>query len=281
MRHLIQKLSLRLRKASATRSALPARGYPPSAIAAPLLDGLDDADLARLNDLLPWQCFTVDRHGRRFGNRAWAGKREEPQAIPDRRIEMMDAWMPLRERSVLEIGCFEGVHTTAMCQRARAVLAVDARLDNVVKTMVRCAFYGCSPQVRVCDVESAELSALGPVDLVHHVGVLYHLRDPVQHLRTLAPLVGDGMMLDTHAARDEEAREEYESGGRRYRYRRLIESGRADVFSGVHDHAKWLTCGDLERLLRELGFRSIDFREHREERNGLRVLVFADKRTPA
>ena len=70
------------------------------------VDRLDADDLALVNRLLPWQCFTTDGLGRRVGDRAWAGKREEPQPIPDRRIGLMDARWSLRGRSVLELGCF-------------------------------------------------------------------------------------------------------------------------------------------------------------------------------
>ncbi|MGH8603524.1 MAG: hypothetical protein ACREXR_12355, partial [Gammaproteobacteria bacterium] len=47
---------------------------------------LSDENLQALNALLPWKCFTVDSKGRRFGDRAWPGKRETPQPVPDPRI---------------------------------------------------------------------------------------------------------------------------------------------------------------------------------------------------
>ena len=78
------------------------------------MDALSDDDLAVVNDLLPWQCFTVDARGRRLGTRAWAGKREEPQALPDPRITLMGDRWPLAGRTVLEVGCFEGVHTIGL-----------------------------------------------------------------------------------------------------------------------------------------------------------------------
>jgi tRNA (mo5U34)-methyltransferase len=251
-------------------------GFAPLSRPTPRLAQLSDAELAHLNAMLPWQCFTVDASGRRFGDRAWAGKREDPQALPDRRIELLQSLIGLTGRRVLEVGCFEGVHTIALSERAGQVIAVDARIENVVKTLIRCHFYGQAPDVRRCDVESAaDLAALGEIDVVHHVGVLYHLVDPVAHLRQLAALTRIGMMLDTHVARPGEAQAEYESGGRRYAYRRLKESGVSDVFSGMYDHAKWLTLDALVGLLGELGFASVTVHEEREERSGLRILLFA------
>lgn len=64
---------------------LPLYGFPAEGVPTPRLDELDNADLERLNGLLPWSWFTVDSRGRRFGDAAWVGKRDQPQRIPDRR----------------------------------------------------------------------------------------------------------------------------------------------------------------------------------------------------
>lgn len=263
-----------------TASPLPGSGYAEHRVPAPLLERLSDDELERLNRLLPWSCFTVDGRGRRFGDAAWTGKRDEPQPIPDRRIVLMDERFGLAGSHVLEIGCFEGVHTIGLCQRAGHVTAVDARLDNVVKTMVRCAFHRYHPDVFTCDIEasaaSEELAALN-VDFVHHVGVLYHLQDPVSHVRNLGAIAGRGLLLDTHVAPANEATDEVVLNGEHFHYMRYAEGGRADVFSGMYDHAKWLTLDSLVRLLRQAGFSSVDVAEERTERNGPRVLVLAGR----
>ena len=136
------------------------KGPPPAATGWPAgpsspVDALSNDDLTVVNELLPWQCFTVDAHGRRLGNRAWAGKREEPQPIPDPRITLMDGRWSLAGRSVLELGCFEGVHTIGLMRTGASVVALDSRVENVVKTAARCALYGCEPTVYVRDLERA------------------------------------------------------------------------------------------------------------------------------
>ena len=276
------KQAARRSRAAARRrlSPLPRAGYTGHRAAAPLVERLSDDELDRLNALLPWACFTVDGRGRRFGDAAWTGKREEPQAIPDRRIVLMDERFGLAGSHVLEIGCFEGVHTIALCQRAARVTAVDARVDNVVKTVVRCAFHDCHPRVLTCDIEApaapTELAALG-ADFVHHVGVLYHLRDPVRHLRALGTVAGSGLMLDTHVAPPGAASDEMSVDGETFRYMRYAEHGRTEVFSGMYDHAKWLPLDMLVGLLREAGFGDVDVVEERAERNGPRVLILAGR----
>ena len=272
----MRALLARARDARRRKAATDAR-YDHGRVAAPLVERLSDADLERLNELLPWQCFIVDREGRPFGRPAWAGKRVEPQAIPDPRIERLHERFDLADKHVLEVGCFEGVHTAALCGLAREVTAVDARIENVVKTIVRCAFLGHAPRVLTADVDDPEGGDLPTADVCHHVGVLYHLVDPVGHLERLASRVTHGLMLDTHYARPEDLDGSYEAGGTAYRFQSYAEGGRDDAFSGMHEHAKWLTLDDLVAVLRGRGFATVDVAEQRDERNGARVLLFAER----
>jgi tRNA (mo5U34)-methyltransferase len=258
------------------RPALRER-YDEGRVAAPLVERLPDADLERLNELLPWRCFTVDSQGRAFGAAAWRGKRVTPEPIPDRRIVLFDERFGLSDKHVLEIGCFEGVHTIALSRRAQAVTAVDARVENVVKTVVRCAFFDERPRALTFDVESDTDWELLRADLCHHVGVLYHLQDPVTHLRRLGELIGTGLMLDTHFASDEQATEEYVVDGERFRFRPFREHGRRDAFSGMSPTSRWLLLDDLTRVLGEAGFGTVEVVETRDERYGSRVLLFAER----
>lgn len=258
-----------------SEAGLPVDGYLPATTPTPLLDALSDADLAALNTLLPWHCFTVDSRGRRFGNRAWTGKREKPQAIPDRRIVLCHERFDLADKHVLEIGCFEGVHTLGLGLFARQVTAIDSRIENVAKTLVRCHFHGQKPAVAVCDVESRDdMARLPQVDVVHHVGVLYHLVDPVSHLKMLASKVRLGMMLDTHVA-PADSTATYEVDGASYAHEVHQEGGAAEVFSGMYPSARWLTVEALVQALQTAGFADVELYQTRQERNGERVLMFA------
>jgi hypothetical protein len=257
----------------------PLTGFTGEHLVTKYVDHLSDDDLRQLNTILPWKCFTLDANGRRFGDRAWSGKRESPQVIPDPRIVRLNERFGLRDKEVLEVGCFEGIHTIALCAMAKDVTAIDSRIENVIKTIVRTALFGARPAVFKCDVEAAEdATLLAPVDVVHHVGVLYHLRDPVKHLLFLGSIARHGVMLDTHFAMPEQATERYDVDGREFAYKRYGEGGRSDVFSGMYDHAKWLTLRDIRCLLTDASLPRIDIVEERMERNGPRVLLFASKR---
>jgi tRNA (mo5U34)-methyltransferase len=238
------------------------------------VDPLSDEELVELNAILQWNCFTVDRHGRRFGQPAWEGKRAEPEPVPHPRILRMDEHLGLAGKHVLEIGCLEGAHTIGLCRLAGRVTAIDSRIENVVKTIVRCSFYGVHPTVFPCDVEAPGIDrAHLAADLAHHVGVLYHLRDPVRHLLDLGRSIREGLLLDTHVALDEQATDVYEVDGTSYRYRHYREGGRSEVFSGMYDHAKWLRLDDIRAVLDRAGFGRTEVLDQEPQRHGSRVTL--------
>src|SRR5918996_5155900 len=215
------------------RDRLPLNGYEKQQNGIKFVDLLKDSDLVELNNILDWNCFTLDCGGRRFGNAAWQGKRSRPEVIPDRRILLLHDRFDLATKHVLEIGCFEGIHTIGLCQYAKKVTAVDARIENVVKTMVRCGFFGCYPTVFKCNVEERPLdTALLEADVACHIGVLYHLKDPVRHLLDLSRFVRLGVLLDTHYAFEEEAQKTYEVNGRMYPYKKYREVASSVTPSG-------------------------------------------------
>ena len=84
-------------------------------------------------------------------------------------------------------------------------------------------------------------------------------------------------MLDTHVAPADQAKEEMVVDGERFSYMRYAEAGRAEVFSGMYDHAKWLPLDTLTGLLGDAGFSAVDVIEQRAERNGPRVLILAQR----
>lgn len=255
---------------------LPLAGLPGPRTSIPLVDDLDDATLESLNTMLDWNAFVLDRHGRRFGNRAWAGKRDVAQPVPDPRIVRLNEVVDLTDKDVVEIGCFEGIHTVGLLRFARGVTAVDARLENVVKTLVRVGMFDQRCRVLRIDVERLP-NDLTPLiaDVVHHVGVLYHLEDPVRHLTRIADCAGAALMLDTHYALPDEVGSTYEVDGRTFHFKVHDEGPTLGVFSGMRRFSKWLLLDELTALVASLGFTELPVMETRNERNGPRVLLVA------
>jgi hypothetical protein len=243
-----------------------------------VVDQLDDEELNELNAMLEWNAWVKDGSGRAFGAPSSSTKRARADALPDRRIVELNSIVPLADKTVLEVGCFEGIHTAALCNFAGRVKACDARVSLVAKTAVRCAFLGCSPELFLWNVET-EIPDGRDVscDVLHHVGVLYHLKNPVAHLQRILPHVRQAIMLDTHVATDERATQELHAGRAQYRVQRYREHGLADPFSGVYDHANWLLHRDILALLASEGFSETVVDRLRQERNGPRVMIIAKR----
>lgn len=239
---------------------------------------LSDRDLDGLNELLPWAAMTAAPEGRIFG-RAWtATKRATLNALVDSRIVAFNAKLALKGMHVLEAGCFEGIHTIGCAVLGARVTGFDGRIENLVKTMARVWAYEQTCQVFLWNVEKAPPPDL-PVewDVLHHVGVLYHLSNPVEHLNVVLPRTRRGVLLDTHVATSEsEATLRMEVGRATYRYVRQSEVHRdVSPFAGLEDHAKWLHLDDLTDLLKRHGFTDVQCTSDRVERNGRRVTIFA------
>lgn len=234
-----------------------------------------DRDLEEINAMLDWYAGTL-LDGRLIGRLGVRpGKRTDPAPVPDARIVMLHRLVDLRNKSVLEVGCFEGIHTLGLRMFTEDVTAVDVRPVNVVKTLARLSFHGTWAKVFLADVEEPDPS-FGVFDVIFHCGVLYHLVKPVEHLRAVGRMCRY-LFLDTHVARDERRIEKFEAAGFNYLGARHDEGGWGDPFSGTGRYGLWLTRESLEGAVRRAGFAEIKVLEEREERNGPRLALLASR----
>lgn len=254
----------------ATVDALEGRSVPAAA--------LNDDDLQAFNQLLPWAAMTVDPLGRIIGRPWSSAKRSAVHHLVDPRQREFNEAFDLTGRHVLEVGCFEGIHSIGLLLLGAQVTAVDGRMENVIKTLARLWAYGMKCDVAQWNFEESP-SPLLPEnwDVLHHIGVLYHLSDPIAHLDTVLPRTSGAVLLDTHVADSAEAAtEEYEVGGAKVRYRRKPEPHAAhSPFAGMRDHAKYLVLEDVLEHLRKHGFNDTRVIANNLERNGRRVTVWA------
>ncbi|HXF94304.1 MAG TPA: DUF1698 domain-containing protein [Nitrospiraceae bacterium] len=234
---------------------------------------LSAEELGEINRMLDWQAGTI-LEGRLLGRLGVRpGKRTKPGEIPDYRIVELDRRVGLKGKSVLEVGCFEGIHTVGLRMFTEDVTAVDIRPSNVVKTLARLSFHGTWAKVFKADVEVLDRS-FGEFAVVFHCGVLYHLMSPVEHLSRIGQMCGY-LFLDTHIARDEPCTEIVEVDGVSYEVARHREEGWSDPFGGKGSYSLWLTWDSLKTALARAGFGSVEVIEWREERNGPRVALLA------
>jgi tRNA (mo5U34)-methyltransferase len=112
----------------------------------------------------------------------------------------------LEGRLVLDVGCGNGYYGWRMCKAgARAVIGID---PTIVYTMqyLAIAKYLCAayPQHSLLPARLEDIPTNASFDTAFSMGVLYHRREPIEHLRTLhAHLRSDGeLVLETLIVRD-------------------------------------------------------------------------------
>jgi SAM-dependent methyltransferase len=248
---------------------------------------LEDSQISKLNTILPWS--TVVSFGGQMQGSPWdAKKRVAVHSIPDRHItDLSDL---IKGGRVLEVGCHEGVYTLGLLKEASKVVALDGRIENVAKTIMR---VWLANELHRADVVCHDLELLKvPMlseknetglcfELIHHNGVLYHLSDPLGHLdNILEHNPSESFFLDTHVAKNEQCNAEYENAGKKYQVFDYKEPAIRNVspFAGITPVARWLRIEDIKAYFSEKGFNKIVKDELREERNGLRARLIVSKR---
>ena len=143
----------------------------------------------------------------------------------------------LKDKNVLEVGPGDdGRYSKALITMANHVLAVDVFDQNTID-LSKMFIDNKKYSTITCDIRDIKR---GNLDVCFHVGVLYHLKNPEEHLETVAKLA-PVLILDTHYENGEESRTHGEGGGSR---------------SGPDGNSIWLTLNALVACL-EKNYREV------------------------
>ena len=147
-----------------------------------------------LAELIPWRKGPFDVAGI-FIDTEWRSDWKWTRLVPH--------IQPLTERRVLDVGCGSGYHLWRMqAAGATAVLGIDPGLlfFHQFHAIQR---YARDPRVQYLPLPLEALpTGLAAFDTVFSMGVLYHRRDPISHLRHLRECLRPGgeMVLETLVA---------------------------------------------------------------------------------
>ncbi|GAB3476892.1 class I SAM-dependent methyltransferase [Polaromonas eurypsychrophila] len=247
----------------------------------------DESSFSKLDVMLPWSSYFYADAVHSIGTPWSSRKRAGAQPFPDPTVENLNKIIPLKNLSILEVGCYEGHHTASLALHSNDVWAIDGRIENVIKTLVRTWLSNCERNVNVnlVDLETnnlvdafAKLGRTSPFDLIHHRGVLYHLSHPLSHLRQCANICAKHLYLHTQIASEERANKDVTVDGISYRVLEYKEP-KVDVspYSGITNYAYWLTQDSLMKALSDVGFTHVKIISLKDERNGPRIELLASK----
>lgn len=178
-------------------------------------------------------------------------------------------------KRILELGPFEGYHTaTFETLGAASVTSVEGSRIAYLKCLVVKELLGLRASIRYGDVNAFLAENTTRYDLVWASGILYHQADPVGFLEAAAS-AGDRLFLHTHYYDAEqtatmvtadrfrpELDEVVEWHGRTirgHRYEYTTDTALGTFAGGPRAYAQWLELPDIEFILRELGFTSIEY----------------------
>ncbi len=230
-----------------------------------------DAQLRELSEAHAWSTARPLPDGRMLGSGKTSNSRTDPrvEAVRERLREGL---------RVLEVGSCEAQHTVLLAPFCKEVVALEVRPRNVVGALIR-QFASGVRNVRNVIMDVRDVGPeMGLFDLIFHVGVLYHLANPVEHLFEIERLNAGALLLDTHYATSDLRRppdSSIEHRGVAYRTKVFKESGWSDAFSGVHRTSAWLYRDDLLRLVNAIGFARVEILRDEIEPNGPRIGLFA------
>lgn len=236
---------------------------------------LTDEQLQDFQEAVAWESALRLPDGRVLGV---PGKRGGISEEGDFRVQALVERVGLEGKTVLELGCHEGNHTVQLAKHAGQVVAVEVRPKNIVCALVR-LFVHDARNVRVVLADVRELDEwFGRFEVLFHVGVLYHLSDPVDHLYRAARLA-ETMLLDTHYETLDSSRERADLRRGDVPYVAFVrrEGGWESTFSGVEETSRWLERESLLRLVGDAGFPHVEILDDRRERNGRRMTLLARK----
>jgi len=194
----------------------------------------------------------------------------------DERVQALIDFADPADKTILELGCCEGALTVQLASVCKKVVAIDIRPKNIVRSLVRLHLHG----VKNCDLHLLDArnmdSSVGRFDILFHSGLLYHLKNPVEHLFKIHE-VSNTLLLHTlyGCERPHLKRSSVSYAGRSYDAYHCGELGWNQPMSGADDESFWLTRDSLFGLLDELGFRQQRIISEVDWPGGKRIVLLA------
>jgi tRNA (mo5U34)-methyltransferase len=180
--------------------------------------------------------------------------------IFDTRLRMLTAAVDahfggrLRDIECLDIGCHEGFYSLAMARRARRVIAVDARPENLNRArFVAAAINIDNIDYRQGCVENLRTDLARTFELTLFLGLLYHVEDPMRCLRQVAAVTGELCIIETQVVDEVEGCAEWGSREWTRPYQGILavidETGEFDAGNRETGVSPMATCPSPKALL--------------------------------
>lgn len=161
------------------------------------LKGLDEQALKEKIAKMPWfHSIDLRHHGIVTPGRGSLGQLTDVSNIYNH--------YPVRGRSVLDIGCYDGFMSFAMKDfGASRVVSNDYYVWKVDKQIEECydlasVFRGDGVEKLVLPLDHISPQSVGQFQVVLFAGIFYHLMDPIAVLKNVSAVASEQLILETH-----------------------------------------------------------------------------------
>lgn len=217
--------------------------------------------------VFPFQDLSIDGH-------------PQKKALSEPRIEQLSRRINLEGKSVLELGCLEGLHSLLLQSLgARKIIAIEGRKENFLKCLIvknafnldRCKFlYG--------DLNKILPLLTGPFDICLSLGVFYHLENPLTVIYRIAELAKN-LFVWTHFSTENYPKGhaveiKYQNGVYRGKY---VGEDTKHYLSGLRERSFWFFEDEIFKATKDAGFKSIDLITKEQHEHGPAMLFLAHK----
>jgi Methyltransferase domain len=242
---------------------------------------LSDFELKEFNRIFDWRTGYPLPDGRYLG---WSGneyKNGYTKFMPgiEMRIQAVIDFLDPRGKTILEPGSCEGVLSVQLPQICEKVVSLEVRPQNIALALTRLYLHDVhNCEVRMMDVRNLD-HTIGRYDILFHSGLLYHMRNPVEHLYKIAN-ISECLLLSTHYGDCNGLFNPTSISTRGKSYDGFIynEGGWDEPLAGVEDHAVWLDRSALLSLIEDVGFSQINIVQDYDSFPGKAIIIVA-KRT--
>lgn len=201
--------------------------------------------------------------------------------------QVVDAFGPIANWKVLDLGSFEAPHTYQLERMGAEVTGIEANPDLFIKSLIVKNALGLRAQFLLGDFSEFLSTTTDRYDLIFASGVIYHMKDPVGLIDLMSKRT-DRIFIWGHYVPEEVAKNwapalvfEHQQNGRTYRYFRYIYPERADrAYAGTESYCSRITKDDMMGALRAAGFEKIQVvRDHLDHPGGPAVTLAAERTT--
>ena len=176
-------------------------------------------------------------------------------------ITQLDSILPLKDKTIIEMGSQEAAHTIMMHELgAHKIIGLEGRLSNYIKCCVIKNIYELvNAKFYFEDLRYVDLKKFGTFDVCVCSGLLYHLPNPQDLIKKISE-ISTRILINSHYANADFPSTGLASvvlDGKQYSGKTYDEVDSSHPNSGLQQFSFWFLKDDFIRVLHDVGYDNV------------------------